>query len=389
MIVYYEDKQNDIEQIADDLFLVSDKSFERLQNIYSTFMRLDYPSAYILDGSKHPKNILKRLLRKLSHWYIKRLEDFGRQHLSIEKKLFTNLFDEINQIRQQSQRSEQLANANGEFLKQFNKGMYIERINRIERSLKDKHSNNFPTKQQRKNKELPEELKVANSMDYYMFENNFRGSEEVIKNRQNQYLKYFVNKSNVLDIGCGRGEFLELLTNHNVECYGIDINPDMVLKGREKDLKIIQEEALSHLLSVEDESLGGIFCSQLIEHLSPSAISNLIELSWNKLKKDSYFICETINPCCVSAFINSFIMDLSHVKPLHPATLNFLFESNHFEEVKVTFLTPHEESAKLSKISVQGLDEQHLRISELLNSNTEKLNQLLFGYQEYAVIAKK
>lgn len=226
--------------------------------------------------------------------------------------------------------------------------------------------------------------------NYFLFEEKYRGSTEDIKKRQTIFLDYFRNGQNVLDIGCGRGEFLSLLKENGIGAKGIDINEDMVLYCKKNGLDVEKVEALSFIRSIGDKSLDGIFSAQVIEHLQPEDLINLVKMCHDKLKYGSYFIAETINPLCLSVFAKSFYMDMSHVKPVHPATIKFLLESVGFRDVKFEFFSPHMDNEKLNKIIVidKMKDEEKTRI-EVMNRNIDMLNGLLFGYQDYAVIAKK
>lgn len=226
--------------------------------------------------------------------------------------------------------------------------------------------------------------------NYFLFEEKYRGSTEDIKKRQTIFLDYFKNVQNVLDIGCGRGEFLSVLKENRIGAKGIDINEDMVLYCRKNGLDVENVEALSFLRSIGDKSIDGIFSGQFIEHLQPENLINLIKMCHDKLKYGTYFIAETINPLCLSVFAKSFYMDMSHIKPVHPATIKFLLESVGFRDVKFEFFSPHTDNEKLNKIMVTDKmeDEEKARI-EVMNRNIDMLNGLLFGYQDYAVIAKK
>jgi O-antigen chain-terminating methyltransferase len=227
-------------------------------------------------------------------------------------------------------------------------------------------------------------------MNYFLFEEKFRGSTEDIKNRQLIYLEYFKNCKNILDIGCGRGEFLSLMKEKGINANGIDMNEDMVLYCQKKGLDVSQNNALNHLTSLRDKSLDGIFSAQVVEHLQPAELISLIKLSYDKMQYGSYFIAETINPMCLSVFAASFYMDLSHVKPVHPETIKFLLESVGFRDVQLKFSSSFSETTRLSKLAMTDnmSFEERFRL-EVLNQNIDKLNSLLYGYQDYAVIGKK
>ena len=227
-------------------------------------------------------------------------------------------------------------------------------------------------------------------MNYFLFEEKYRGSTEDIKKRQTIFLKYFKDCQKVLDIGCGRGEFLSLLKENDVGAKGIDLDEDMVLFCRKNGLDVEQVEALSFLTTLEDKSLDGVFSGQVVEHLQPTNLIQLVKLCYDKMKYGTYFIAETINPLCLSVFAKSFYMDMTHVKPVHPSTIKFLMESAGFREIELKFFSPHSDEAKLDKIEINNeLDENSRRRLELMNNNIDKLNELLYGYQDYAIIGKK
>ena len=236
-------------------------------------------------------------------------------------------------------------------------------------------------------KELKNDIYTTNSnydLDYFEFENKFRGSRKNIKNRQVRYLKYFNDKDNILDIGCGRGEFLELLSDNGIKSEGIDLCKDSVDYCNYKGLPAKLENGLTYLKKIGDGSLGGVFMSQVAEHLK---IEELIEIStrvYEKLEKGTYFIAETPNPTVLSTFTNSFYLDPSHKNPVHPETFKFILENIGFKEVEILFT---EESKVPYKLPL--LNGENIENLEEFNNGVNLLSELLFGSQDYAIIAKK
>ncbi len=218
--------------------------------------------------------------------------------------------------------------------------------------------------------------------DYAGFEDRFRGTEQDIKDRQRIYLPHFEGRENVLDLGCGRGEFLELLLERGIKARGVDLDLDMVLLCRDKDLDVVRAEALAHLASLPDDSLGGIFAAQVVEHLAPERIIELVGLCHRKLAPGGALILETPNPKCLLVFAETFYRDLSHVKPIHPDTMKFLLEARGFHDVEITFLAALDD-LKIPALAGSGAD------VERFNLGLERLNALLFGAQDYAVIGRK
>jgi SAM-dependent methyltransferase/predicted transcriptional regulator len=222
--------------------------------------------------------------------------------------------------------------------------------------------------------------------DYVGFEERFRGSEEDIKGRLLPYVEYFRRVGSVLDIGCGRGEFLELLREAGLEGKGVDLDLDMVLLCREKGLDVVRADAFSYLESLPDESLHGIFSSQMIEHMDSGQIVHLVRLSHQKLRAYGVLVLETPNPRCLTVFAESFYMDLSHNRLVHPDAARFLLESTGFQNVELKFSAPVQPSMRVPPLSAGGLPTEAL---EEFNRGVERLNELLYGFQDYAVIGRK
>lgn len=230
-----------------------------------------------------------------------------------------------------------------------------------------------------------------NLMDhnYFLFEKKYRGTEEEIKNKQQRYISLFRGKDNVLDIGCGRGEFLKILRREGIKASGIDINEDMIYVCKEKKLDAIQIDALTYLASINDDSLGGIFASHVIEHFTIDLLTEFLRLCLTKLKKGGYAVFETPNPLSMVSATN-FYRDLSHIKPLHPDAIKFLTEANGFVDVQIRYLSPFPDEMKLQEINEDPSSNFSKSLPlELLNNNIHKLNSLLYGYQDYAIISKK
>jgi 2-polyprenyl-3-methyl-5-hydroxy-6-metoxy-1,4-benzoquinol methylase len=226
-------------------------------------------------------------------------------------------------------------------------------------------------------------------INYFRFEEQFRGSREDIKQRQSNFITYFTDCSNVLDIGCGRGEFLELLKELGIGAKGIDIDDTMVDYCLSKGLTVVKDEAISYLEKLDDRSLDGIFIDQVVEHLEPNYLINLLQLCFQKLKYGYYIFVETVNPLSLISFAN-FYIDMTHKKPIHPETLKFLLSSAGFRDLDTKFFSPVSEEARLKKAPLNdGMEEWAKKYLDTYNHNIEKLNDILYGAQDYAVIGKK
>lgn len=229
---------------------------------------------------------------------------------------------------------------------------------------------------------------------YVGFEDCFRGSPEDIRARLADYASYFAGASDVLDVGCGRGEFLDLLKAAGVRARGIDTNHEMVEICRARGLNVAQADALSYLRAQPDESLGGLLAAQVVEHLEPQYLMQFLETAHRKLRPDALLVLETINPACWVAFFESYIRDITHVRPLHPDTLKYLVVASGFHDVNVQFRAPIEEAGKLERLAAPagGAAAGANPVAELtraFNANMDRLNERMFTYLDYAIIAKR
>ena len=228
------------------------------------------------------------------------------------------------------------------------------------------------------------------SSKYFVFEDLFRGSRESVKEKQSVFLPFYQGCENVLDIGCGRGEFLELLNENRGEGHGIDLDEDMVNYCVSKGLDVEKIDAIAYLEKVDDKSLDGIFLDQVVEHLEPDYLVRMLRLCYKKLKYGYYIIAETLNPLSLVSFSSYFNMDLTHKKPIHPETLKFLFSSAGFREIEIKFYSPVNDEVKLRKIDAKyALSDEAKSFVEHCNYNLDILNNILYGPQDYAVIGKK
>lgn len=226
---------------------------------------------------------------------------------------------------------------------------------------------------------------------YVLFENRFRGSENEIRERLSFYVPYLKNlPGDVLEIGCGRGEFLSLLNESGVKASGIDLDKAMVEIAVSKGFKAYYSEALAHLRSQPDDSLGAVIAIQVIEHLTLSQNEALLSEAYRVLKKGGKIIFETINPKSVLAFVSNYARDRSHVFPQHPDTVRYSLTQAGFKNAQISYLSEIPESEKLLKIE---LNAKYTQLTEEFvssyNQNVAKINELLYGAQDYCVIGEK
>ena len=232
---------------------------------------------------------------------------------------------------------------------------------------------------------------------YRGFEDRFRGSIEEIRGKQRALVPIFAGASDVLDLGCGRGEFLALLKEHRIGGRGVDANSAMIAAARQRGLDAVQADALEHLQSLPDGSLGGVVSSQVIEHLEPAYVMSLLPLILRKLRPNAPIVLETINPACWLAFFSSYLRDFTHVWPVHPETLQYLLQASGFSRVEIKYTEQAPDPVRMRGVDPnafpQGLEpparQALTMLADASNANASILNSLLFTYMDYAVIGYK
>lgn len=215
---------------------------------------------------------------------------------------------------------------------------------------------------------------------YVAFEDAFRGSREDIKARQSIYLPVLKehgigsNTMPILDLGCGRGEWLELLGEHNLSARGLDQNEMMIEYCKSLGLDVTESDALSHLRTLPAASLGAVTSFHMIEHMVFDTVLALVDESLRVLRSGGILILETPNPENVLVGSYTFHLDPTHLKPLPSPMLQFFVEARGFCGVETRPLHPYPET-------VQFPDDG--------KTITARLNQYLYGPQDYAVIGRK
>jgi 2-polyprenyl-3-methyl-5-hydroxy-6-metoxy-1,4-benzoquinol methylase len=219
--------------------------------------------------------------------------------------------------------------------------------------------------------------------DYVGFERRFRGDPDVVLAQlKERYASALRDSSPVLDVGCGRGELLSVLAGEGIETLGVDTDPSMVAEARARGLEVYEKDAVAFLRERPEHSLGAIIALHVVEHLQLDALIELLELAATRLRPGGLFIAETPNPATLIVLGNSYILDPTHVRPLHPSLFTFLCEGAGFRSARLEFYSPAE-GYHLPLID----DPSAPPWAATVNAAFERLNEVLFGPQDYAIFA--
>lgn len=219
---------------------------------------------------------------------------------------------------------------------------------------------------------------------YTALEDTFRGTREAIRELVEPYvadIEATGSRAPVIDIGCGRGEWLEVLADHDITSYGVDLNPLTVEACADLGLDVRLGDAVVHLGSLEEASVAAVTGFHIAEHLPFATLVELLGTARRALVPGGSLILETPNCTNLAVGASSFHLDPTHIRPLHPQLLEFLCRRQGFDEVEVRFLHPR--SADIVAEAANG--STHTLPDALL----EELNWALFGPMDYAVIATK
>jgi SAM-dependent methyltransferase len=220
---------------------------------------------------------------------------------------------------------------------------------------------------------------------YVSFENSFRGSREDIKTRAEHYLETFsevgIDKNDglVLDLGCGRGEWLEVLTEHGYACRGVDLNSAMITEALALGLDVVESDAVAYLRSLENESVLAVTSMHLVEHVPHAVLIALLDEAWRVLLPGGVLILETPNPENLTVGSHWFYMDPTHRNPIPPTLLQWVVQARGFESAAIERLTLNR-----GVTDIQPVDEGSAGSSQI-----NKIVGMLTAAPDYAIVARK
>jgi SAM-dependent methyltransferase len=215
---------------------------------------------------------------------------------------------------------------------------------------------------------------------YVSFEDRFRGSRKDIKDRLRVYLpileeaKLDRDDGPIVDVGCGRGEWLELLNEHGFRGQGVDVNRVLIEQCRQQGLDVVESDALAYLGSLPDSSVGGVTGFHIIEHLRFDVMIRLLDETVRVLKSGGVAIFETPNPENVLVGSYTFYLDPTHRNPLPSAVIKFFGEARGLCRVEIMHLHPHPEALKVEEAGLEV---------------AKRFNEYFYGPQDYAMVGWK
>jgi len=220
---------------------------------------------------------------------------------------------------------------------------------------------------------------------YASFDDDFRGEREQIKLRAAHYLGTLKNagiepgSGVVLDLGSGRGQWLEVLTEHDYACRGVDLNRGMLKDSLSRGHEVVEADAVDYLRTLDDGSIAAITSMHLVEHIPHPVLIQLLDEALRVLRPGGVLILETPNPENVLVGSCMFYMDPTHLQPIPPLLLQWVVKARGFAEPVIERLSEHRGAPDLVPVSdkIPG---------------AKQINQMIGWFTappDYAVIARK
>jgi SAM-dependent methyltransferase len=224
---------------------------------------------------------------------------------------------------------------------------------------------------------------------YLSLERRFRGTKDEILGRTRPYVERLAGKGEVLDLGCGRGEALAVFGAAGIPARGVDGSEAMVEECRRQGLRAERADLFEALAAAAEGSLGGVVSFHVIEHLPGEALDRLVRLARRALKPGGVLVLETPNPASLVVASRNFWRDPTHLRPVHPETLEWLLRDAGFDPVERLDLHPFAADERLPELPTASLPEEQRPLAHAVNELRDRLDDLLFGAQDYAVVGTR
>jgi len=354
----------------------------RLHRLLKRFRLLRIMSEYVLTLLRLPQlnkriNALQNLLYRQQVEYRSSLQNLEADYLNLQDQLST-LGHHLEAVREETEKHREACQS----LEQKQNA-----------AARQTQSNNSRIKALELNTQAavhgstPDALPIASShvepfdtSFYLAFEDRFRGTTDTIKERLRNYLPLLRQHSllsaddhRIVDLGCGRGEWLNLLREEGYHAEGVEMSPVNTALCQESGLNVTTADAIEWLQQQPDQSLSCISSFHMIEHLPFQQFRKLMEESWRTLQPGGLLILETPNPENLITGTTHFYTDPTHLRPVPPALSEFLAEYTGFSECEIRRLHPVEQSLHIQETS----------------ETAGRCNHLFYAAQDYALIAIK
>ncbi len=343
-------------------------------------------------------SFFQRLVRRLTSWYVvPAIENQGMFNTYITRTVneMKRYLDHI-QINEDilstiMHRDLALFRANILYLNRYFERRMLDFENELEVARRSSPGSAAPGAREDNGGGEPDE--ILSSLDILTLEQRIHGSPRMVQDRQRVYLQYFRDCRNVLAMGCGRGELLQLLAGEGIPVRGTETNPTLVSYCRDNELDVSRVDPLEYIESCDDASLDGVVLSRFAGHQPPGRLIKMLNLCRQKLADDAVLVIETPNPFSLYAVASYALDDSQRVHPLHPETLRLLCMTYGFVEPTVMFLNPLPPEEHLEELELTSsgaiLDPRQQELFQQANQNFAKINRILFSHSEYAVVARQ
>jgi SAM-dependent methyltransferase len=225
--------------------------------------------------------------------------------------------------------------------------------------------------------------------DYVAFEDRYRGTPEEIRSRLAAHLPLLAGQGPVLDLGCGRGELLDLLREQAIPARGVDGSAAMVAICRERGLAAAEQDLNAALAATPEGGLGAVVSVHVIEHLEPAAVERLVRLAFGALRSGGLLLLETPNVRSLRVGASRFWIDPTHRRPVHPEALRWMATSAGFDPVEIRDLHPFPAADRLPELPIDVVPAELRSLVDRLNRQRDRLDDLLHGFQDVALVARK